>query len=130
MTARVRRSSARATRSFDSIPATYAAGKRSASGEPRPLAIPHVPDADDSLDLPRPIPRELGKPHSCLPGVVAIQWPNVPLTVAAPGVLSNDSDPEGDALMTGPSHGSSRWTRKGRSPARRTRTNVFTAHAV
>ena len=48
------------------------------------------------------------------------------LTVAAPGVLGNDSDPDGDpltaVLVTGPSHGSLTLNGNARSPTPRPRT--------
>ena len=54
---------------------------------------------------------------------------DTPLSVGAPGVLANDTDPEGSALnavlVTGPAHGTaSRSTPTARSPTRRRRTTT------
>ena len=76
-------------------------------GEPRPFNQPSVANADDGTDIGA-FELQLNQPPVAVDDAYAVTGGGV-LTVPAPGVLGNDSDPDADALtaqlVTGPASG-------------------------
>ena len=77
-------------------------------GEPRPSDVASIPNADDGADIGA-FELQVDRPPVAVDDAYAVTGGGL-LTVAAPGVLGNDSDPDGDGLtaqlVAGPASGS------------------------
>ncbi len=77
-------------------------------GEPRPIDRPSVADAADGADIGAFELEVVNRPPVAVDDAYAVTGGDV-LIVSAPGVLGNDSDPDGDALsaqlVAGPASG-------------------------
>ena len=77
-------------------------------GVPRPFDVPSIPNADDGADIGAFELQAVNQPPVAVDDAYAVTGGAV-LSVPAPGVLGNDSDPDGDMLtaqlVAGPASG-------------------------